>query len=77
MKIQPFGKLTDIIREEETVVPRVSGWFELQSYLFHKYPSLKEEKFTVALNLSIKNREEDFTISENDEISLMPPFSGG
>jgi molybdopterin converting factor small subunit len=72
MKIKSFGKLTDIIQEEETVDKEISGWFDLQSYLFYKYPSLKEEKFTVALNLSIKNREEDF-----DEISLMPPFSGG
>lgn len=77
MKIKPFGKLTDILPPEEIVRVPLSGWFDLQKYLYDKYPALEDEKFSVAVNLSLRDKTEDFPIAEEDEISLMPPFSGG
>lgn len=77
MKIIPFGKLTDILPPEEVIFDPISGWFDLQKYMYNKYPALEDEKFSVAVNLSIKDKTKDFPIAEDDEIFLMPPFSGG
>jgi len=75
LKIKYFGLLAEITNCEEEVMnfSKVSV-SDLLEELFRKYPGLKEKDFQVAQNLEIVSKET--MISEN-EIALLPPFSGG
>lgn len=75
MQMKIFGKLTDIITEGlEPNFPLSIK--ELREALELKYPALEGLEFKIAINHQIIDSEE-FTIKENDEITLLPPFSGG
>ena len=43
--------------------------------LKEKYPELNNLSFKVALNQAIKNK--NVPLQANDELALLPPFSGG
>ena len=43
--------------------------------LFLKYRLVEKENFSIAVNKKIISDE--YIFNENDEIALMPPFSGG
>jgi molybdopterin synthase sulfur carrier subunit len=75
LKIKYFGLLAEITgcSEEELEFSKISV-SELTEMLFQKYPALKEKDFQVAQNHEITSDE--VTITEN-EIALLPPFSGG
>jgi len=75
LKIKYFGLLAEIsgCPEEELEFSKTSV-SELMETLFEKYPLLKEKDFQVAQNHEITSRE--MHITEN-EIALLPPFSGG
>jgi molybdopterin synthase sulfur carrier subunit len=75
LKIKYFGLLAEIsgCREEELEFSKTTV-SELMEALFKKHPSLKERDFQVAQNHEITSRE--MPVTEN-EIALLPPFSGG
>jgi molybdopterin converting factor small subunit len=77
MKVIPFGKITDIITGETHIQNGFKTWFDLKEYLMMEYPGLQEESFMVAVNTTIYQADQNFGLSESDEISLLPPFSGG
>jgi molybdopterin converting factor small subunit len=47
----------------------------LKRYLFEKFPKLKGEIFSVALNYEIIHTNEN--LKDNDEVALIPPVAGG
>jgi sulfur-carrier protein len=73
--IKVFGQLEDITQANEIAVEAVDNTEALLQLLFEKYPALKEKKFKVAINK--KMTEEKTMLQSNDEIALLPPFSGG
>ena len=75
LKIKYFGMLAEIsgCSEEELEFSKTSV-SELIETLFERYPPLKEKDFQVAQNHEITSRE--MPVTEN-EIALLPPFSGG
>jgi len=75
LNIKYFGLLAEITghTEEELEFSKTSV-SELTEMLFEKYPTLKEKDFQVAQNHEITSSE--MSITEN-EIALLPPFSGG
>ncbi len=75
MNIKIFGQLEDITQANEIAVEAVNDTEQLLQLLFEKYPALKEKKFKVAINK--KMIEEKTMLQSNDEIALLPPFSGG
>jgi molybdopterin converting factor small subunit len=77
MKVIPFGKITDIITGETKIQNGFKTWFDLKEYLMMEYPGIQEEIFMVAVNTTIYQADQNFELSESDEISLLPPFSGG
>lgn len=77
MKVIPFGKITDIITGETHIQNGFKTWFNLKEYLMMEYPGLQVESFMVAVNTTIYQADQNFDLSESDEISLLPPFSGG
>lgn len=48
----------------------------LQKWLIARWPDLKQVTFSIAVNRKIIN-DLSHPISENDEVALLPPFSGG
>lgn len=50
----------------------VSGLIDM---LILKYPKLKDMTFKVAVNQEIKS--EDYLITNNCEVAILPPFAGG
>lgn len=75
IKIKYFGMLTEVTNcQEETI--DFSGIYisELLEALYVKYPSLKSKEFQVAQNQQLVSDE---TKLNNNEIVLLPPFSGG
>jgi sulfur-carrier protein len=75
MNIKVFGQLEDITQSNEIIVETVADTEELIQFLFEKYAGLKEKKFKIAVNK--KMIEEKTMLKPNDEIALLPPFSGG
>jgi sulfur-carrier protein len=75
MNIKVFGQLEDITQANEIALEAVNDTEQLLQLLFEKYPALKEKKFKVAINK--KMIKEKTMLQSNDEIALLPPFSGG
>jgi molybdopterin synthase sulfur carrier subunit len=70
-----FGQLTDKTGCSTLHLDNPGSIAALKSELFEKFPSLKDAKFTIALNNKLALENE--LIIENTKIALMPPFSGG
>lgn len=77
MRILIFGKLGDVINASEIII-EIENPTRIQSFktiLFEKYPALKVEKFAISVNQILA--KDDTIIHNNDELALLPPFSGG
>ena len=82
MKIRYFSWLKNITNKEfeEINNQKITDIDSLKKYLFQKYPKLKEhiiknEIIRIAINLEYAS--ENIKISNQDEIALFPPVSGG
>ena len=81
MKIKYFAWIKDITNlEEEDINPnKISNLDELKIFIIEKYPDLKKHmkkeilRFAVNQEYVIKNTK----LSNNDEIAIFPPVSGG
>ena len=75
LNIKYFGSLAEIThRNEETLEFTLTSVSELLNVLFEKYPELKTKDFQLAQNHEIISKD---TIISDNEIALLPPFSGG
>ena len=81
MKIKYFAWIKDItnLEEEEINSNIISNLDELKIFIIEKYPELKKHikeeilRFAVNQEYAIKNTN----LSNNDEIAVFPPVSGG
>tara|TARA_Y100001970_G_C13545786_1_gene514463 strand:+ start:215 stop:463 length:249 start_codon:yes stop_codon:yes gene_type:complete len=82
MKIKYFAWLKQITKTDSEIIlnENIKDINALKKYLSLKYPKLKkylikEDIIKVAINLehTLKNKR----LSENDEVALFPPVSGG
>ena len=71
-----FGKIVELTETSKLdfLVPK-NKLTKFMQELFLKYPLLEKENFSIAVNKKIISDE--YIFNENDEIALMPPFSGG
>ncbi len=78
INIRYFGKLTDITgtEREEIEIHNQPTVADIEQRLFVKYIQLQKENYALFKNNSIL-KEKTSVLNEQDEISLMPPFSGG
>ena len=75
LNIKYFGLLAEVTQcSEEALDFSKSSVLELLDVLFEKYPNLETKDFQVAQNHEIVSRE---TLISENEIALLPPFSGG
>lgn len=75
MTIKIFGNLNDIIKDPvETEFPLTLGSF--RKIVNKKYPELETLTIRIAIDQQIAD-DEMLLLTENSEIALLPPFSGG
>lgn len=75
IKIKVFGKIAEIMGFSE-IEQQFQGSSEaLILEIKENYPDLKTLQFNVAINKSIT--EDSVPLNDDDEIALLPPFSGG
>jgi sulfur-carrier protein len=75
LQILFFGQLATLTGCPSADMPRPADTDELQRQLHETYPRLREAKYLVTLNLKVI--KENTPVSEDAEIALLPPFSGG
>ncbi len=76
IKILFFGKLVELTETSQLdFLVTKNNLTNLKEELFLKFPLLEKENFSIAVNKKIISDE--YIFNENDEIALMPPFSGG
>jgi molybdopterin synthase sulfur carrier subunit len=75
IKIKVFGKIAEIMGFSE-IEQQFQGSSEaLILEIKENYPDLKTLQFNVAINKSITANS--VPLNDDDEIALLPPFSGG
>ena len=72
--IRYFGQVKTITSIEQELIDYVPSLKELKNTLFNKYPELANMTFVFSVNHKIT---EQTSLQENDEVALLPPFSGG
>jgi molybdopterin synthase sulfur carrier subunit len=75
IKVLAFGKIADVLRRPEQDIQGPETVAQLRVFLEKEYPELKTFHYLVAVNRQAA--EEDTPLSENAEVALLPPFSGG
>ena len=81
MKIKYFAWIKDIthLEEEEINLNKAKNLDELKIYIIEKYPDLKKHIIKEILRFAI-NQEyivNNTNLSNDDEIAIFPPVSGG
>ena len=70
-----FGQIADITGKQNRKVSGVQTTDELKQKLESEYAALKSVSYSIAVNkVIIKNNT---TLSNEDTVALLPPFSGG
>jgi len=76
LQIKSFGMIADVVGSTYILENFDGGDAELlKSILCEKFPRLSQLTFSIAVNKVISS--EKTVISQDDEIALLPPFSGG
>ena len=81
MKIKYFAWIKDItnLEEEEINIDKAKNLEELKIYIIEKYPDLKKHMIKEILRFAV-NQEyviNNTNLSNDDEIAIFPPVSGG
>jgi molybdopterin converting factor small subunit len=74
VNILPFGRFLDFMKSP-TVISEAKDTDSLKRILFDLHPELRDSTFLFAINKKVVI--ENTTLHENDEVAIMPPFSGG
>lgn len=75
IQIRTFGPLTDHLTDTELEYSGEPTIAALRRFLLEQYPAIKPVYFRMALGSRMAEDAEE--IMDGDEVSLMPPFSGG
>ena len=78
IKILAFGITRDILGGStvEMQIPAAASVADLRAALYAEYPALQKlNNLAIALNTEYASEEQ--TITERDEVVLIPPVSGG
>ncbi|REJ81008.1 MAG: MoaD/ThiS family protein [Bacteroidetes bacterium] len=73
--IQSYGKIAEITGTQVDNIKIPSDTEMLRNLLLEKFPELKNHSFLLAVNRNIVNEKK--ALSGDEEIAIMPPFSGG
>jgi molybdopterin converting factor small subunit len=75
VQVMIFGQLTDITGKSELMLYDIPDTDTLIRTLQSIYPALSDTKFAIALNKKVIR--ENTLLEGDNNIALLPPFSGG
>ena len=75
LTIKVFGELEEYLNTNTLQIEYCSNVGELKSVLLNKYPELSKHTFKIAVNLVMVDN--NHCLNLDDEVALLPPFSGG
>lgn len=70
-----FGALAEVTGKNQLSLKDAQDTDSLKEILFVKFPALRSKYFLLAIDKRITNKNE--SLKEGNEISFLPPFSGG
>lgn len=78
LELLAFGIAKDIVAGTSTNIEIKEGSTvgDLKEKLFEEYPTFKQLR-SLSIAVNAEYRADDFTLSTDDEIVLIPPVSGG
>jgi len=77
LKLISFGIAKDILAAKEKEVDyEVNNVKELKAKLYADYPDLERLR-SIAFAVKEEYQQDDFQLSENDEVVIIPPVAGG
>jgi molybdopterin synthase sulfur carrier subunit len=74
-KIKAFGMLAEKLPASEFEFPYYDNSEDLLKELKTEYPELQDLKFSLAVDKQLIQEKQH--LNGNEEIALLPPFSGG
>ena len=75
MKILLFGQLKQITGSSELQLERIGSTDQLMVEMKSRYPAMADLNYLIAIDKTIIHT--DTVICENQELALLPPYSGG
>jgi len=75
MRIQIFGKLTDIFGTDNYTIETAATASDLKKKLEQTFPQLENDVYLIVVNNEIA--QENDSIPSDAEVALLPPYSGG
>jgi molybdopterin synthase sulfur carrier subunit len=75
MRVLLFGSLADITGKNELDIHGVESTDQLKDKIFSSYPLLSNHTFLIAVNKKVQ--QQNVSVSENDVVAMLPPYSGG
>ncbi len=78
IRVLLFGMLADMAGERELEVPGKESMTlaDILDHLQRLFPTMNDAMFLLAVNQQ-QTSDMNTTISNGDEVAIMPPFSGG
>ena len=73
--VKTFGILTQKLDKQELKLPFCEDTEQLKQQIFQRYPALLNFNFSLAVDKKLVQEPQPLT--GNEEIALLPPFSGG
>ena len=70
-----FGQLAEIAGISSIKLTDISDTDDLKNKLQQQFPALEKMTFSIAINK--KMIQENTILKSEDEVALLPPFSGG
>jgi molybdopterin converting factor small subunit len=70
-----FGVLTEVAGTGTKFYDNVKSIEHLKMRIYDDYPEMAHYAYRISVNNELTN--EDRTLSDGDEIALLPPFAGG
>lgn len=70
-----FGQLEEITGASSLKLNDISDTDDLKNKLQKQFPALEKITFSIAVNK--KMMQKNTILKPNDEVALLPPFSGG
>lgn len=76
IKVLFFGRLNDLVHGQgQMVFENIENTDDLIKDIETRFPRFKDYTYTIAVNREMIS--EIKSLKANDEVALMPPFSGG
>ena len=76
MTVKFFARAAEIAGCDSVQTDAAGNLKDLRIWLTEQWPSLHDTAFVTAVNLQIIH-DENHQLNSNDEIAILPPFSGG